>query len=165
MQCDLSSWNVSGGLTCFLVSPGLFEHVTFVRFNSCTKFFSPQLLPLQPLSSQRYTLIPCTYHLWDPSAILSKDNVCSLSTPSFICCNQKMHKPLEIGYSRTFFAAGVPYAKLLLIMEPPSWKWSHTSPCKINHIQISGYNSHSNGLVERPHFDVWQSLFKARKRD
>jgi Integrase zinc binding domain len=35
-------------------------------------------------------------------------------------------------------------------------KWYH-----INHIQISGYNSHANGLVERAHFDIRQSLFKA----
>jgi len=34
---------------------------------------------------------------------------------------------------------------------------------KINHIQISGYNSRANGLVEQPHFDVRQSLFKAAK--
>ena len=31
----------------------------------------------------------------------------------------------------------------------------------IHHIRISGYNSRANGLVERPHFDVRQSLFKA----
>jgi hypothetical protein len=31
----------------------------------------------------------------------------------------------------------------------------------ITHIRISGYNSHANGLVEHPHFDVRQSLFKA----
>jgi hypothetical protein len=31
----------------------------------------------------------------------------------------------------------------------------------VNHIRISGYNSRANGLVERPHFDVRQSLFKA----
>jgi hypothetical protein len=31
----------------------------------------------------------------------------------------------------------------------------------ITHICISGYNSHANGLVECPHFDVHQSLFKA----
>src|SRR5882762_7134687 len=31
----------------------------------------------------------------------------------------------------------------------------------INHICISGYNSRANGLVERTHFDVRQSLFKA----
>jgi hypothetical protein len=31
----------------------------------------------------------------------------------------------------------------------------------IEHIRISGYNSRANGLVERPHFDVRQSLFKA----
>jgi hypothetical protein len=35
----------------------------------------------------------------------------------------------------------------------------------INHIRISGYNSHANGLVERTHFDVQQSLFKAVNRD
>ena len=29
------------------------------------------------------------------------------------------------------------------------------------HIQISGYNSRANGLIERSHFDVRQSLFKA----
>src|SRR6202142_3776341 len=31
----------------------------------------------------------------------------------------------------------------------------------VNHIRISGYNSRANGLVERSHFDVRQSLFKA----
>ena len=31
----------------------------------------------------------------------------------------------------------------------------------IRHIRISGYNSRANGLVERTHFDVRQSLFKA----
>ena len=31
----------------------------------------------------------------------------------------------------------------------------------INHIRISGYNSRANGIVERPHFDVRQALFKA----
>jgi hypothetical protein len=31
----------------------------------------------------------------------------------------------------------------------------------INHIRISGYNSRANGMVERSHFDVRQSLFKA----
>jgi transposase InsO family protein len=30
----------------------------------------------------------------------------------------------------------------------------------INHIRISGYNSRVNGIVERPHFDVRQALFK-----
>jgi hypothetical protein len=32
---------------------------------------------------------------------------------------------------------------------------------QINHIRISGYNSRANGMVERSHFDVRQSLFKA----
>jgi hypothetical protein len=32
---------------------------------------------------------------------------------------------------------------------------------KINHIRISGYNSRANGIVERTHFDVRQSLYKA----
>src|ERR1700677_3939466 len=36
---------------------------------------------------------------------------------------------------------------------------------KINHIRISGYNSHTNGMVERSHFDVRQSLFKATNGD
>lgn len=36
---------------------------------------------------------------------------------------------------------------------------------KINHIRISGYNSCANGIVERPHFDVRQSLFKAADGD
>ncbi len=31
----------------------------------------------------------------------------------------------------------------------------------VKHIRISGYNSHTNGIVERSHFDVWQALFKA----
>ena len=32
---------------------------------------------------------------------------------------------------------------------------------KVHHIRISGYNSQANGLVERTHFDVRQSLYKA----
>jgi hypothetical protein len=36
---------------------------------------------------------------------------------------------------------------------------------QINHIRISGYNSRANGLVERPHFDVRQSLYKAANGD
>ena len=32
---------------------------------------------------------------------------------------------------------------------------------KIQHIRISGYNSQANGIVERSHFDVRQSLYKA----
>lgn len=35
----------------------------------------------------------------------------------------------------------------------------------INHIRISGYNSRANGIVERPHFDVRQALFKAADGD
>ena len=35
----------------------------------------------------------------------------------------------------------------------------------INHIRISGYNSRANGLVERPHFDMRQALFKAADGD
>ncbi|ETW75009.1 hypothetical protein HETIRDRAFT_456478 [Heterobasidion irregulare TC 32-1] len=35
----------------------------------------------------------------------------------------------------------------------------------IRHIRISGYNSHANGIAERPHSDVWQALFKAVDRD
>ena len=36
---------------------------------------------------------------------------------------------------------------------------------KINHIRISGYNSQANGIVERAHFDVRQSLYKASSGD
>ena len=35
----------------------------------------------------------------------------------------------------------------------------------INHIQISGYNSRANGLVERSHFEVQQALFKSVDED
>ena len=35
----------------------------------------------------------------------------------------------------------------------------------VHHIRISGYNSRANGLVERPHFDVRQALFKAADGD
>jgi hypothetical protein len=35
----------------------------------------------------------------------------------------------------------------------------------IKHIRISGYNSRANGLIERPHFDVRQALFKATDGD
>jgi hypothetical protein len=36
---------------------------------------------------------------------------------------------------------------------------------KIHHIRISGYNSRANGIVERAHFDVRQSLYKAANGD
>ncbi|KAF8237618.1 hypothetical protein L208DRAFT_1512233, partial [Tricholoma matsutake] len=35
----------------------------------------------------------------------------------------------------------------------------------INHIRISGYNSHANGLIKRAHFDIQQSLYKAVNGD
>jgi len=35
----------------------------------------------------------------------------------------------------------------------------------INHIRISGYNSHANGIVEHSHFDIRQALFKAAGGD
>ena len=35
----------------------------------------------------------------------------------------------------------------------------------VKHIQISGYNSRANGIVERSHFDIQQALFKAADRD
>lgn len=40
-----------------------------------------------------------------------------------------------------------------------------TKKYHVSHIQISGYNSHVNGIVERPHFDVQQALFKAADKD
>ncbi|KZT25354.1 hypothetical protein NEOLEDRAFT_1203446 [Neolentinus lepideus HHB14362 ss-1] len=36
---------------------------------------------------------------------------------------------------------------------------------RIRHIRISSYNSRANGVVERPHFDVCQALFKAADGD
>jgi hypothetical protein len=35
----------------------------------------------------------------------------------------------------------------------------------INHIRISGYNSHANGLVKRSHFNVCQAIFKGCNSD
>jgi hypothetical protein len=35
----------------------------------------------------------------------------------------------------------------------------------LNHIRISGYNSHANSTVECSHFDVCQSLFKVVNSD
>jgi hypothetical protein len=35
----------------------------------------------------------------------------------------------------------------------------------ITHIRISGYNSRSNGIVERSHFDIWEALYKAADGD
>lgn len=35
----------------------------------------------------------------------------------------------------------------------------------IHHIRISGYNSRANGVVERPHFDFRQALYKAADGD
>ena len=49
-----------------------------------------------------------------------------------------------------------PFVKVLKYL----LRWYH-----INHIQISGYNSRTNSLVKRSHFDVWQALFKLVDRD
>jgi hypothetical protein len=35
----------------------------------------------------------------------------------------------------------------------------------INHIHISGYNSHANGLIEQSHFDIRQVIFKVCNSD
>jgi Integrase zinc binding domain len=38
---------------------------------------------------------------------------------------------------------------------------AHLSKCyHINHIHISGYNSHANGIIEQSHFDVQQAFIK-----
>jgi hypothetical protein len=47
---------------------------------------------------------------------------------------------------------GTPFLKALAYLE---------SKYHIHHIRISGYNSRANGLIERPHFDVRESIFKA----
>ena len=47
---------------------------------------------------------------------------------------------------------GVPFVKAIEYLA----HWYH-----IHHIHISGYNSRTNGLVKRPHFDIRQVLFKA----
>ena len=51
---------------------------------------------------------------------------------------------------------GAPFVKALRYLE---------EKYKIHHIRISGYNSRANGIVERPHFDVRQALFKAADGD
>ena len=35
----------------------------------------------------------------------------------------------------------------------------------LNHIHISSYNKHANGIAERPYFDIRQALFKAINGD
>ncbi|KAF7372195.1 Integrase catalytic domain-containing protein [Mycena venus] len=47
---------------------------------------------------------------------------------------------------------GIPFLKALAYLE---------SEYHIKHIHISGYNSHANGVIERPHFDVRESISKA----
>ncbi|KAF7343686.1 DNA/RNA polymerase [Mycena sanguinolenta] len=47
---------------------------------------------------------------------------------------------------------GPPFLKALAYLE---------SKYHIRHIRISGYNSRANGLIERPHFDVREGIFKA----
>ena len=47
---------------------------------------------------------------------------------------------------------GAPFVKALRYLE---------KKYKVHHICISGYNSRANGIIERPHFDVRQALFKA----
>ena len=51
---------------------------------------------------------------------------------------------------------GAPFVKALRYLE---------KKYKVHHIRISGYNSRANGIVERPHFDVRQALFKAADGD
>ncbi|KAF7350636.1 Integrase catalytic domain-containing protein [Mycena sanguinolenta] len=47
---------------------------------------------------------------------------------------------------------GTPFLKAMAYLE---------QKYHIKHIRISGYNSRANGLIERPHFDVRESIFKA----
>ena len=51
---------------------------------------------------------------------------------------------------------GAPFVKALRYLE---------KKYKVHHIRMSSYNSRANGIVERPHFDVRQALFKAADGD
>lgn len=51
---------------------------------------------------------------------------------------------------------GAPFVKANAILE---------EKYHVKHIRISGYNSRANGIVEKPHFDVRQALFKAADGD
>jgi len=51
---------------------------------------------------------------------------------------------------------GTPFKKALAWLE---------QKCGIRGIKISPYNSRANGKIERPHWDVRQSLYKAASGD
>ncbi|EIM84037.1 uncharacterized protein STEHIDRAFT_28021, partial [Stereum hirsutum FP-91666 SS1] len=90
----------------------------------------------------RQILIPPTVAL--PAPLFAKMHVDTMFLPA-----SGGFKALVHG---RFTDNGTPFLKAMPILE----KKYH-----IKHIRILGYNSRANGIVERPHLDVRQALFKA----
>jgi hypothetical protein len=107
---------------------------------------------MPPSSSFKYIIQGrCSITHWPEFDLLRNENARSIGEwllRSFIYCWGML---VEIVSDN-----GAPFVKALTYLA----KRYH-----ICHIQISGYNSQANGIVERAHFDVRQVLYKATSGD
>ena len=89
----------------------------------------------------------CSISTWPEARALASENSTALGDWIFqdlICCWGALHEIITDN--------GQPFIKALAYLS----KRYH-----INHIRISGYNHHANGIVEQSHFDFCQALFKS----
>jgi hypothetical protein len=102
---------------------------------------------LPPSSGKKYIVQEhCLLSTWPEFCALAKENATALGNWIFqdIICQWGALYEIVTDNSPAFIKA-----------------LAHLSKCyHINHIRISGYNSHTNGIVERSHFDVQQALVK-----
>ncbi|KNZ80237.1 hypothetical protein J132_06663 [Termitomyces sp. J132] len=78
-----------------------------------------------------------------------------------------MPAPLFIKiYVDTMFMPSSNKFKEALVWDSPGvtageWVVTPSKEVPLNHIHMLGYNKHTNSIVEQPHFDIQQALFKA----
>ncbi len=107
---------------------------------------------LPPSSGYKYIVQGrCSLTHWAEFDMLRKENAKSIGEWLLKCFIYRWGTLVEIVTDN-----GAPFVKALAYLE---------SRYHIKHIRISGYNSKANGIVERPHFDVRQGLFKAADGD
>ena len=106
-----------------------------------------------PPSAGKHYIVQGRCHLshWPEFRMLAKETAKALGDWIFedILCRWG-------GLSEIVSDNGAPFVKALDYLQ----KRYH-----VVHIRISGYNSRANGVVERPHFDVRQALYKAANED
>ena len=79
-----------------------------------------------------------------------------------MCFAHRLWRPSAIGYLSIFFADGALFVRSSDNSPTFVKAIDYLGKCYcICHIQILGYNSCTNGIMERMHFDVCQALFKA----